>query len=158
MSFVLSQETSDSSVQNTPMPIPSHDLIIRCGAGSVAMVVGIEVRSSYQAQLVRVCSLGAFGVVIFCFGGGQQIPDCPSGVVCRALSGNLGRKKTHRSGLKLKKVKGPLFSSKEHRSDRRHGGHTRRCIQAKCYFRSEERCPAVLWKLKPRNRLGWGRT
>lgn len=57
------------------------------------MVVGVEVRSSYQAQLVRVCSLGAFGVVIFWFGGGQLIPDCPSGVVCRALSGKLGRKK-----------------------------------------------------------------
>lgn len=73
------------------------------------MVVGIEVRSSYQAQLVRVCSLGAFGVVIFCFGGGQLIPDCPSGVVCRALSGNLGRKKTHRSGPEIEKGKRAAF-------------------------------------------------
>ena len=71
MSFVLSQETSDSSVQNTPMPRPSHDLIIRCGADSVVMVVGVEVKGSYQTQLVRLCSLCAFAVGMALVRGGQ---------------------------------------------------------------------------------------
>lgn len=72
MSFVLSQETSDSSVQNTPMPRPSHDLIIRCGADSVVMVVGVEVKGSYQAQLVRLCSLGVFELSMALVGVGRE--------------------------------------------------------------------------------------
>ena len=34
---------------------------------------------------------------------GKLIPDCTSGVACCALSGSRRRKKTHRSGLKIKK-------------------------------------------------------
>lgn len=157
MSFVLSQETSDSRVQNTPMPRPSHDLIIRCGAGSVAMVVGVEVQGSCQTQIVRLCSLCAFAVGMALVRVNNLMPDCASGVACCALSGSRGRKKTHRSGLKLKKIKGPFFSSREHRSDRRHGGRTHRCTQAGCCFHSVEPCPAALWRLKPHTLLGWGR-
>lgn len=69
MSFVLSQETSDISVQNTPMPRPSHDLIIRCDADFVAMVVGVEVKGSYQARLVWLCSLGVFELGMALVGG-----------------------------------------------------------------------------------------